>query len=163
MRTPVFINRNAMNVVAKTITVYHQIDYILWSEKIKQTLISARSFSGTETSCDHRLVICKLQVEKYNVFKNISKIHSNNYNTFQLIKSEETKNGYQQQFHEKFCKITCTSKGNIRSSITNAAAKETIDFSKNKNYRIHNLVERLSNQQEEFRLCISTTVSNAIH
>ena len=95
--------------------------------------------------------------------KNAKKTHSNSYNTFHHIKSEETKNGYQQQFHEKFCKIKCTSKGNIRSSITNGAATETIGFSKNKNYRIHNLVERLSNQQEEFRLCISTTVINAIH
>ena len=32
----------------KTITVYVQIDYILCSEKIKHTIINARSFSGTE-------------------------------------------------------------------------------------------------------------------
>ena len=76
--------------------MYNQIDYILCGKKIKHTLINARSFSGTETPSDYRLVICKLQVEKYNIFKNVNKTHSKSYNTIQLTKSEETKNAYQQ-------------------------------------------------------------------
>ena len=76
-------------------TMYNQIKYILCSEKIKQTFVNARSFGGTETSSDHRLVICKMQVEKYNNFKNVSKTQSKSYNTFQLIKSEETINAFQ--------------------------------------------------------------------
>ena len=57
--------------------------------------------------------------------------------------------------------MECTSLENIRASITDAATK-TIDFTKNnKNHRIHNpVVERLSNQQKELRLCISSTVNN---
>ena len=90
--------------LTKTLTVYNQIDYIFCREKIKHTLINARSFSGTETSSDHRLVICKLQVEKYLIFKNTNKTHSKSYNTFQFIKSEETKNAYQKQLHENLCK-----------------------------------------------------------
>ena len=65
----------------RTITVYNQIE-----------AINARSFSRAETSSDHRLVICKLQVQKYNIFKNANKTHSN---IIQLIKSDETKNAYQ--------------------------------------------------------------------
>ena len=93
---------------AKIITEYNQIDYILCSGKIKHTLINARSFSGTETSSDHRLVICKMQVEKHNIFKDASKTHSKSYNTFQLIKSEETKNVYQKQLHKNV--MYCMSK-----------------------------------------------------
>ena len=59
------------------VTVYNQIDYILCMEKIKHTLINARGFNGTETSKDHCLVICKLQVE------NITS--STSHSTFQLI------------------------------------------------------------------------------
>ena len=68
--------------------------------------------------------------------------------TFQLIKSEETKNAYQQQSHENLCKMECNSWENIRASITDAATK-TIGFTKNtKNHRIQNpVVERILNQQ----------------
>ena len=147
--------------MTKTTTVYNQIDYILCSEKIKHTLINARSFSGTEPSRDHRLVICKLQVENYNIFRNANETHSKSYITFQLIKSEETKNAYQQQLRENLCKMECTSWENIRASITDAATK-TIRFAKNnKNHRTHNhVVERLSNQQKELRLRISSTVND---
>ena len=147
--------------LTKTITVYNQIDHILCSEKIKHTLINARSFSGTEASSDHRLVICKLQVKKYNIFENASKRHSKSCKTFQLIRSEETKNAYQQQLHENFCKMECTSWENIRASITNAATK-TIGFTKNKRiHRPNNPVgERLSNQPKELRLHFTSTVNN---
>ena len=56
----------------KTAAVYSQIDYILCSEKIKHTPISARISSLTEASSDHCLVIWKMQVEKYTIFKNVS-------------------------------------------------------------------------------------------
>ena len=58
--------------VMKTAAVYSQIDYILCSEKIKHTPISARISSLTEASSDHCLVIWKMQVEKYTIFKNVS-------------------------------------------------------------------------------------------
>ena len=132
----------------RTITVYNQIE-----------AINARSFSRAETSSDHRLVICKLQVQKYNIFKNANKTHSN---IIQLIKSDETKNAYQQQLHENLYKMECTSWGNPRASITDAAMK-TIGFTKNdKNHRIHNpVVELLSNQQKELRLRINSTVNTS--
>ena len=56
--------------------------------------------------------------------------------------------------------MECTSWENIRGSITDAATK-TIGFTKNnKNHRIYNPVaERLSKQQKELRLRISSTVN----
>ena len=88
--------------LTKIITVCNQIDYLPCSQKIKHILINARSFSRTETSSDHHLVICKLQVEKYNILKNVNKTHSKSYNTFQLIKSEETKNAYYTRISAKW-------------------------------------------------------------
>ena len=141
--------------------MYNQIGFILCSHKIKHTLINAWSFSGTETSSDHRLVICKLQLEKYIIFKNANKTHSKSYNTFQLKQSEETKNSYHQQLHENLCTMECNSWENIWASITDAATK-TIGFTKNnKKHRIHSpVVERLSNQQKGLLLRISFTVNN---
>ena len=57
--------------------------------------------------------------------------------------------------------MECISWENIRASITDAVTK-TIGFTRNnKNDGIRNpVVERLSNQQMEFRLHISSTVNN---
>ena len=145
----------------ETITVYNQIGYIIYSEKIKHTLVNTRVFNGTETSSDHRLVICKLEVEEYSIFKNPNKSHSKTNNTLQLIKSEEIKNAYQQQLHENLCKMKCASWEHILVSITDAATKTT-DFTHNsQNHQIHiPAVERLSNQQKELSLRISSTVNN---
>ena len=95
------------------------------------------------------------------MFKNPNKPHSKTNNTLQLIKSEEIKNAYQQQLHENLCKRKCTSWEHSLASITDAATK-TIDFTQNsKNHQRHNpVVERLSNQQKEFSLRISSTVNN---
>ena len=92
--------------------MHDQIDYILCSEKIKHTLINARSFSGTETSSDHRLVIYKLQIEKYNIFKNIKQNTQQDLQHLPAYKLEEAKN-YQQELHENLCKMECTSWENI--------------------------------------------------
>ena len=54
--------------------------------------------------------------KKHNIFKNANKTNNKNYNTFQLIKSEETRNVYQQQFHENLWE-------NIQVNITDAATK----------------------------------------
>ena len=62
--------------LTKTITVYNQIDYILCNKKITHTLINARNFSRAKASSNNCLVICKLQVEKYKIFKNVNKTHS---------------------------------------------------------------------------------------
>ena len=40
--------------------------------------------------------------------KKAKKTHSNSYNTFHHIKSEETKNAYQQQLHKNLCKTEST-------------------------------------------------------
>ena len=78
----------------ETIIVYGQINYTLCSEKFKHTFTNTRRFSGTKRSSDHRLVICKLEVGKQNIFINANKTHSKSYNTFKLLKSEEAKNAY---------------------------------------------------------------------
>ena len=52
------------------------------------------------------------------------------FNTFQLVKPEETKNAYQQQLHKNLCEMGRNSCEDIRASITYAATK-TIGFTKN--------------------------------
>ena len=42
--------------------IYNQIDYTVLDQKQKQILSDARSYEGTETSSDHRLVIARLAI-----------------------------------------------------------------------------------------------------
>ena len=58
----------------KKTAMFNQISCILCSKKIKHTVTSASSFS--RTSRVHHLVISKLEVEKYKIFKNINKTYS---------------------------------------------------------------------------------------
>ena len=81
----------------KTVTIYNQIDYI------KSTLINARSFSGSEITSEHRLVICKMSVNRYKLFKNKPKA-----NTKQIDSAELTRNKQKQQIY----KITLENKLN---------------------------------------------------
>ena len=49
------------NPTAKqTVLIYNQIDYIILNQKNKQVLTVARSYRGTETSSDHRLVVARM-------------------------------------------------------------------------------------------------------
>ena len=44
------------------INIYNQIDYTVLDQKRKQTLTDARSYRGTETSSDHRLVVTRMEI-----------------------------------------------------------------------------------------------------
>ena len=98
-----------------------------------------------------------MQVEKHNIFKDASKTHSKSYNTFQLIKSEETKNVYQKQLHKNV--MYCMSK--YPSQYHRCSKKNNWSHQNNKNHRIHSsVVELLSDQLKELRLRFSSTVNN---
>lgn len=135
---------------SKSVTIYNQIDYILCSTKIKHTLINARSFKGTETSSDHRIVVCKISVKKYNIYRNNKNNHTKKFNIHELAKSQEMQTSYQQNLEAKLSNVEISVWKNIETSIINAAS-ETIGFAqKNKNNREYNpQVEELSNHQKQ--------------
>ena len=50
-------------------TIYNQIDYIIIDQKHKHSLTDARSFSGTETYSDHRIVVSRMDVNWATLYK----------------------------------------------------------------------------------------------
>ena len=48
-----------------TIRIFNQIDYIICEKRHKNLLINARSYAGTLTNSDHRLVKSTFRVEKH--------------------------------------------------------------------------------------------------
>ena len=54
--------RRANPVTKQTVSIHNQIDYIILNQKNKQVLTDARSYGGTETSSDHRLVAARIEL-----------------------------------------------------------------------------------------------------
>ena len=84
--------------------VYNQIDYVLVEGNKKQCLIDARSYAGTETFSDHRLVITKIQADWTELYRKINKRkqeQTKKVNTRRLITEEDTRKKYSTALDER--------------------------------------------------------------
>ena len=54
--------RKTNPVKKQNVSIYNQIDYIILNQKNKQVLTDARSYGGTETSSDPRLVVARIEL-----------------------------------------------------------------------------------------------------
>ena len=79
----------------KAITIYYQIDYVILDQKNKQILTDARSYSGTETYSDHRLVVARMDVKWPKVYKKRTKIEAKKrFDTRELVTNVEKQSEY---------------------------------------------------------------------
>ena len=70
--------------------IYNQIDYIIIDTAHKHTLTGARSYSGTETFSDHRLVIARMKVHWATLFKSTPRhTHTQTINVKELCVNHE--------------------------------------------------------------------------
>ena len=77
----------------KVMKIRKVLDYILVQNKFKHTMQNARSYLGTLTSSDHRIVIVKVVISWYIVFKNIKNgiKREKLINTIDLVNNDEKK------------------------------------------------------------------------
>ena len=150
--------RSDPNNQNKMIYIYNQIDYIMCNMNKKNILIDARSYKGSETSSDHRIVICKMMIDKYKIFKNNSQKIIKQFNSSSLATSENQRLLYQNNLDDKLDNIEYCNWQQIETSIIDSAI-ETIGYKKkHRNQRSHNQeIEVLSQQQKRIRLQISET------
>ena len=84
--------------------VFNQIDYILVEGNKKHCLMDARSYAGTETYSDHRLVVAKIQADWTSLYRKINKkkeATTRKINTRRLITEEDTRKEYADKLDEK--------------------------------------------------------------
>ena len=146
-----------------TITIYNQIDYILCQHKQKNILRDARSFKGTHTFSDHRLLVCRMSIEPYEIFKLKKDINSTKFNTTALTNDAEVKLRYQHSLSEKIelIQIEDLSWSNLQECIVESATS-TIGMEKEHGKkRRHNAdIELLSTKQKQIRMQINNTDDN---
>jgi hypothetical protein len=78
-------------------TIYNQIDYIIIDKKHKHAITNSRSYSGTETYSDHRLVVTRMIVQWATLYKKTEKRNNTKkLNINLLAQNKEAQLNYQQ-------------------------------------------------------------------
>ena len=143
----------------KIIKIYNQIDYILIPKYLKQNLSDARSFAGTLTNSDHRLVRVNIDFSSKHFKKTPLKRANVKFHTDRL-QDENTKTKFQESC-SKFlnqCKTNPSPQEgleNINSSLLKAANETILPINRKFGDRHCPEIEKLSNKQKEIRLLIN--------
>ena len=148
-----------------TNTIYNQIDYIIIDQKHRHTITNARSYAGTETASDHRLVITNMNVKWATLYKNSKAIKGNpKFNIKKLVQDNEAQNQYKQKIQQAIQTETTTTnlpqqaanRWERTKEIIKKAAEESVGYIRNppKNQLPDELLQEWSMQQKESRLQI---------
>ena len=128
----------------------NQIDYILVRKQHKRMLTNSRSYSGTSTNSDHRLVMTKMNVKWSKAYKNRKNDETINIDK---LKNDENKQKYREEVQKKADDLITNEAQSVQEKWTNivdtciTAAKETIGIRKNTKKSEDEEVVELSKQQ----------------
>lgn len=137
------------------------LDYICIQTKYKHLLENSRSYHGTITTSDHKLLITKLRTSWFEVYRKVNSTkHNNNrkYNIQILINDQNKQKEFREQLDKNIDKEESKKWNNITSAIQKTAEK-VLGFTKReaKSKMYSPVVEKLSNEQKEYRMKIEQT------
>ena len=92
--------RNKENKIVK---VYNQIDFVITSEHHKKHLLNARTYSGTNVTSDHRLVVIKFRPKQNTDRKFRSKRRFEPTTDFTSLQDTNIKSTFTNQLNTKLC------------------------------------------------------------
>ena len=137
-------------------TIFNQIDYIICDQKHKHLLTDARSYSGTETHSDHRLVVTRIEVNWSKMYLKKPTVQKEKIiDTEKLINDTDTQMQYQTHITESIDAIGNSQPEQHRwdtmKKIIHKAAQENIGYRQpQSNVQIRDrLLENMSIQQKE--------------
>jgi len=148
------------------VPIYNTIDYIVCRQNQKQLLTDSRSYAGTCTSSDHRLVVARLDVSRiFGVLgKQQQRTKSNPRIAAELLIQPETREQYQSDLNNNLCNgVTAPSSS---QEAWNTISKKVLDVAKDclgvvqpqrRRQDFCPKIEKLSVRQKELRLAISNT------
>eukprot|EP00794_Sanderia_malayensis_P021165 gene21165-23243_t len=141
----------------KVIHIYNQIDYIICPENRKHTLIDARSYSGTKVNSDHRMVICRLRIEPFKLFRKTKSRNKTPFNCTALIKDENVRIKYKNEIEKELQECKSNDWRTIKEIIKNSGQNHLGQFKKiGPNQRTHDQeIQELSEKQKQLRLNLS--------
>ena len=94
--------------------IRNQIDYIIAQIKLKDIVKNSRSYHGTRTDSDHNIVICKIKLEPFKIYKNKeqTKLHINLDN----LEDKNIKEKYQKEIKNNINKLQAINKDHSYST-----------------------------------------------
>ena len=139
------------------ISIYNQIDYIICQQKQKNILDDARTYNGTLVSSDHRLLVSRMHLELYKIYKPANKPKTKQYNCSLLTSDIDKREQYQNKLRNKLEHIDEDIDWDTVKNCIVETATETIGYNKlHRNKRPHNLeIEQMSSKQKDLRIQIS--------
>ena len=140
----------------KIVNVYNQIDYIIMDKNQIHTLSDSRSYSGAETSSDHRIVVARMEVNwsklysKSNPTKTEKRIDTN-----KLVYDKDIQEKYQQESERKINELINNNNSDMNNvkNVLKEVAIEQLGYVDQKPKRFTDTnIEKLSKQQKQLRL-----------
>jgi hypothetical protein len=142
-------------VNGKEIRIFNQIDYVICNQNIKRNLKNARSYNGTTTDSDHRLVVATIDMRPFMLFprKQPKRIDAR-IEVKRLINDEQAKINYQENLDQRLAKIDPKEiKWGELAKILTETANETLSEER-KTTKQNNPIKKLSEEQKQLRLKI---------
>ena len=142
--------------------IYNQIDYILVPQQHKHVLENARSYGGTETDSDHKLVRMEMNIKWCNLYKKAVKQETTKkFDTSRLATDTDVQKSYADKLNESIRELARTGElkwENIKAEITKEA-EETIGYRRKVKHQKFNDPEivTMSKEQQKIRLEIVNT------
>ena len=144
--------------------IYNQIDYILVHQNQKHELINARSFGGSETESDHKIVRMEMNIKWCKLYRKTPKQEAiKRFDTARLVNDTDVQKSYANELNESIRGLARTGDlkwENIKNEITRVA-EETIGYRKNvKHQQVHDPeIEKMSAEQQKIRLEIANSAN----
>ena len=147
--------------------IYNQIDYIVCTRKIKCCLVNARSYAGTVTSSDHRLVVTRFNIEKYKLWKPPTNNNSTTINSASLSTGQEKRKTYQQNLNQKLENLSeeNISWNDIKDAVIEASNEVLNEGNRRKKpwlYEQDIELEEMSKLQKALRVQIENSIDSGI-
>ena len=141
----------------KMTSIYNQIDYIICQQKQKHILNDARSYKGTSVSSYHRLLVSRINIEFYKIYKPTTKPNNKQFNCTLLSSDNDKQEEYRNKLTEKLRSIDEEKNWDVIKNCIIETAEETIGYNKiHQNNRLHNIeIEQMSKDQKMLRIKIS--------
>ena len=139
-------------------SIYNQIDYIICQQKQKHILNDARAYKGTNisVSSDHRLLVSRINIEFYKIYKPTTKPSNKQFNCTLLSSDNDKQEEYRNKLTEKLRSIDEEKNCDVIKNCIIETAEETIGYNKiHQNNRLHNIeIEQMSKDQKMLRIKI---------
>jgi exonuclease III len=145
-------------VNGEEIKIFNQIDYVICNQNIKRNLINARSYNGTTTDSDHRLVVATMDMRPFMLFpRKKPKRTDEKTEVKQLVNDEQARLSYQEHLDRRLAEIDSE---NIQWEELAKILRETSTETLNDERKItkqSDPIKIMSEKQKELRLRIENT------